>query len=361
MADAPSRNLLRSARAGIAPMAKTALLHTGGYAAIRALAPSRYLAILRYHAICGAEGYGYADPQICITPENFERHVAYLSRSYSVVRLDDATARIAAGEPLPANAVAITFDDGYADNLQAARILAKYGATATFYITAGCLAGGLPFWPSEIRHLVAAIRAPRLRLAVAGVELDLPLESERDRVAAVKALTKAFKSNLIPIRDELREQLRRFAGSPDLPRIMLTWDEVREMHRLGMTIGSHTMTHPNLPSAGPEAARAELKASRQRLEQETQAPVTMFSYPNGGADRYLNADVQTAVKETGYRAATTSRNAFATTHSDLYALERIEVEERLEDLVFALELERFAFKPQPRSGERQGAGGGAAL
>jgi peptidoglycan/xylan/chitin deacetylase (PgdA/CDA1 family) len=352
MAGAPSRNLLRSARTGMAPLAKTALLHAGGYAAIRTLLPSRYLAILRYHAICGAEGYGYADPQICITPENFERHIAYLSRAYSIVRLEEATARIAAGERLPANAVAITFDDGYADNLSAAHILARYGATATFYITAGCLADGLPFWPSEIRHLVAAIRTPRLQVEASGVALDLPLGTEAERTAAVKALTKAFKSNVIPVREALREAVRRLAGHPPIPRIMLTWDEVREMHRIGMTIGSHTMTHPNLPSAGPEAARAELKASRARLEQEVQAPVTMFSYPNGGADRYLTADVQAAVKETGYLAATTSRNAFATTASDLYALERIEVEERLEDLVFALELERFAFKPQPRLGER---------
>ena len=51
---------------------------------------------------------------------------------------------------------------------QAARILAKYGATATFYITAGCLAGGQPFWPAEIRHLVAAVRAPRLQLEAGG-------------------------------------------------------------------------------------------------------------------------------------------------------------------------------------------------
>jgi len=358
MARGPSQNLFRSARAGIAPLAKTALLRTGGYAAIRSLLPSRSLAILRYHAICGAEGYGYADPQICITPENFERHVAYLSSAYSVVRLEDAATRLAAGEALPRNAVAITFDDGYADNLQAARILAKYGATATFYITAGCLAGGQPFWPSEIRHLVGGVRASRIRLEAPGVALDLPLASDRDRGAAVKALTKAFKSNLIPVREELRSQLRQLASNPTLPRVMLTWDEVREMRRLGMTIGSHTMTHPNLPSAGPDAARAELTASRHRLEQETQAPVTMFSYPNGGADRYLTPDVQAAVKEAGYLAATTSRNAVATRGSDLYALERVEVEERLEDLVFALELERFVFKPQPRSGERQSTGGG---
>jgi peptidoglycan/xylan/chitin deacetylase (PgdA/CDA1 family) len=344
--------LFRGVRAGVAPLAKSALLHGGGYAAVRRALPSRYLAILRYHAVCGPEGYDYADPQICITPENFERHVAYLSRAYTVVRLDEAVARIAAGDRLPPNAVAITFDDGYADNLAAARILAKYRSTATFYITAGCMDGGQPFWPAEIRHLVSAIRAPRVQIEAAGVSLDLPLATEAERHAAVKHLTRTFKSNVIPVREALREELRRRAGSTPMPRVMLTWDEVREMHGLGMTIGSHTMTHPNLPSAGPQAARGELAASRARLEQETQAPVTMFSYPNGGADRYLTADVQAAVRETGYLAATTSRNAFATVGSDLYALERIEVEERLQDLVFALELERFAFKPQPRRGER---------
>jgi peptidoglycan/xylan/chitin deacetylase (PgdA/CDA1 family) len=348
-----SRSIVRTARAGLAPLAKSALMRLGGYAAIRTIAPSRDLAILRYHAICGPEGYGYADPQICITPENFEQHVAYLARAYSVIRLDDATARLAAGEPLPRNAVAITFDDGYADNLAAARTLAKYNATATFYITAGCLAGGQPFWPAEVRHLVDAVRGDRLRLDEGGLSLDLPLSTADDRRAAVKRLTKAFKGNPIPVREALRERLRSAAGAPPMPRVMLTWDEVREMHALGMTIGSHTMTHPNLPNAGIEAATSELSASRARLEQEVDAPVTMFSYPNGGADRYLTPEVQQAVRQVGYLAATTSRNAFATASSDRYALERIEVEERLVDLVFALELERFAFKPLPRVGEQE--------
>jgi peptidoglycan/xylan/chitin deacetylase (PgdA/CDA1 family) len=136
-----------------------------------------------------------------------------------------------------------------------------------------------------------------------------------------------------------------------MPRVMLTWDEVREMCALGMTIGSHTMTHPNLPSAGLAAARAELMDARDRLESETGAPVTMFSYPNGGADRYLTPEVQQAVRQAGYSAAATSRNAFAGHHSDLYALERIEVEEDLHNLIFALEVERFGFKPQARPGE----------
>ena len=85
------------------------------------------------------------------------------------------------------------------------------------------------------------------------------------------------------------------------------------MHRLGMTIGSHTMTHPE-PAERRTRGRARRAhvVARSGSSRRPQAPVTMFSYPNGGADRYLTPDVQAAVREAGYLAATTSRNAFAT-------------------------------------------------
>jgi peptidoglycan/xylan/chitin deacetylase (PgdA/CDA1 family) len=176
--------------------------------------------------------------------------------------------------------------------------------------------------------------------------VSLDLTSAANRPTIVKQLTRVFKSHPIAVREELRQQLRSHADKDlEAPRVMLTRDEVREMHRLGMTIGSHTMTHPNLPSAGVASARQELTNSRMRLEAEISAPVTMFSYPNGGAERYLTPEIQQVVREVGYAAATTSCNALARTDSDLFSLERVEVEERVEDLAFALEVERFAFKP----------------
>lgn len=339
--------MLKQLRASVAPLAKTALLRTGACAAVRALAPSRSIAILRYHAICGDEGYAYADPYICITPQAFDRHVRYLAAHYNVMRLEEVAARLRAGQPLPNNAVSITFDDGYADNLEAARTLNRYGVSATFFITADCLAGGLPFWPAEIRTLIPAVKSTVLRLRVVDRDIEIPLVSDRERRLAVRHITKLFKSNTIPVREAMREQLRKAAGHPTLPECMLRWDQLAEMHRLGMTIGAHTLTHPNLPSAGLAAAQTEIVGSKARLERELGIEVTQFSYPNGGADRYYTPELQRIVAETGYTAASSSRNAFAGTASDLYALERVEVEERLEDLVFALEVERFAFKPQP--------------
>jgi len=116
------------------------------------------------------------------------------------------------------------------------------------------------------------------------------------------------------------------------------------------------MTHPNLPNAGLDRARVEIVESKARLEAETGAPVTMFSYPNGGAERYMTREVAALVREAGFEAATTSRNAFAGSSSDLFALERVQVSEELGRLVFALEVERYAFKPKPRPGELVEAG-----
>ena len=71
----------------------------------------------------------------------------------------------------------------------------------------------------------------------------------------------------------------------------------------------------------------------------------MFSYPNGGAESYFNADLERVVARAGFHAATTSRNGFAAPGSNLFALKRVQVAERVEDLVFALEVERFMLAP----------------
>lgn len=128
-----------------------------------------------------------------------------------------------------------------------------------------------------------------------------------------------------------------------MPSPMLTWDQVREMHALGMTIGAHTMTHPNLPSAGIEDATRELRDARARLEVEVGAPVTMVSYPNGGAEVYFTDELTKVVAELGYDCATTSLNGLAGPGSDLFAMERVSVAGALPELVFRLEAERFAF------------------
>lgn len=339
---------LATVRHAIGPLARRAGFRSGLYGALRRLRPSRGFAILRYHAVIEPRDCWYAAPGICVSPAAFERHVAYLTARYSVRSLPDIVDAMSTGAPLPDNVVAFTFDDGYADNLVAARILAKYGASGTFYITAGCLKGEGAFWPTEVRIHAQALAGRDIELTAGTTVVRIENRDAGHVEPAARALSKLFKSHSVSVRDELTAQLRRQSGiaSPSSP--MLTWDELRDMHVLGMTIGAHTITHANLPSAGIEVARFEISDSRRRLEEQLNAPVTMFSYPNGGADRYYTPEIQQLVREAGYRAATTSRNGFATRASDPFALERVKVAGPIEDLVFALEVERFAFRPSSR-------------
>lgn len=341
-----TRASLQRLRRAVAPAAKTVLFRTGVYGLIRRTRPNQRVAILRYHAVCGPEGYDYADPHICVSADAFRAHVEYLTGHYAVISLDEAVKALRGERSLPDNAVVLTFDDGYADNLIAAQILHEHGATATFYLTADCLAGGKPFWPSEVRQIVPRLAVPRLVLGLGDRRFDWPLGDAVEREAAIQGVTRLFKSVTIPQREELRVQLRAVAGlEQPLPSPMLTWNEVREMQLLGMSMGAHTLTHPNLPSAGLADATAEIVGAKRRLEQELGTEVTQFSYPNGGAETYYNEDLQHAVCAAGYLGAATSRNGFAGQGSDPYALERIQVAERVEDLAFALEVERFAFAP----------------
>jgi peptidoglycan/xylan/chitin deacetylase (PgdA/CDA1 family) len=247
--------------------------------------------------------------------------------------------------PLPANTVALTFDDGYADNLPAARTLNKYGASGTFYMTARCIENDEPFWPSEIRYLVAAIPDGVLTIHVPGKQIDLSCSTPAERAKTLTCITHLLKAHPIPVRDHIREQLRARASHVKLPKIMLTWAEVNEMAKLGMTIGAHTMTHANLPSAGIVDATAEITGSKRFIERKIGREVTMFSYPNGGAESYFTPELERVVADAGFEAATTSRNGFAAPGCNLYAIKRVQVAERLEDLVFSLEVERFMLAP----------------
>src|SRR5205814_9367512 len=171
-----------------------------------------------------------------------------------------------------------------------------------------------------IRQLIARIDARAIHLTAGTQAIAIPCASQRERQAAARTLARLFKSHPIPVREALREQLREQAGWPVAASPMLTWDQLREMHRLGMTIGAHTVTHPNLPSAGLADATAEIVGSKPRLEREIGSEVTMLSYPNRGAERYYTPALQRVVREAGYTAATTSFNGFAGPASDPYAL-----------------------------------------
>jgi peptidoglycan/xylan/chitin deacetylase (PgdA/CDA1 family) len=107
----------------------------------------------------------------------------------------------------------------------------------------------------------------------------------------------------------------------------MTWDQLREMQRAGMTIGSHSRTHPTLTHIdSPSALREEVAGSRETLRAELASPVDYFAYPFG----VTSAEVESAVRAAGYRAARAFPGGAWNSAADLWALRSVEVTESLE-------------------------------
>lgn len=102
-------------------------------------------------------------------------------------------------------------------------------------------------------------------------------------------------------------------------RLMLSWHELREMHRYGMTIGSHSLTHPDLTRMRPHQIEDEVCRSKKVIEETLSAPVNCFAFPYGSYDRR-----SLEIVRQHYDCACSTRLGTVRLSSDPYTLERIE-------------------------------------
>ena len=309
--------------------------------------------ILAYHSV-SPEGR-YRSPTIAVHPQSFDRQMAYLARHYQVVPLDQVVTCIAERKPFPSRAVAITFDDGYMDNYACAYpILKKYGLTATFFITAGPVVRGQRFWVSWVheaiegaKHLAGLLRDG----AVPGLE-DINATDSREQVIA--EVTTRLNRMGCSARAEALARLAKVLSLhvPEEPGssglgIMMGPEQVRDMSLGGMSIGSHTVTHPNLPRLTAKELDHELRESKALLEAVTGTSVEHLAYPGG--PEVTNPDftdqVAEAVRQAGYRSACNSIRGVVSLNDQLFTLRRHDVSDHDGFSGFVFKLERHRLGP----------------
>ncbi|MBL8201858.1 MAG: polysaccharide deacetylase family protein [Chromatiales bacterium] len=278
----------------------------------------RRLVILHYHRVPESP-----DP---MCPDLLERqafavHMRALAEHFNVVPLAEAIARLRDGTLGP-RAVAITFDDGYADNYQVALpVLRHFGLHATFFVAAGFLDGGCMFNDLVIEACrVAPPGAWDTGLAGAGT---CHVTDGPGRVRLANQLIGRLKYLAGPDRLGAALQLLHAAGGRPPDHLMMTSDEVRSLHRAGMAIGGHTLSHPILARLVADEAAREISSGKAALENLLGAPVPLFAYPNGkpGTD-YLSRDVALA-RGAGFDAAVTTVWASATRNGDAFEIPRV--------------------------------------
>jgi peptidoglycan/xylan/chitin deacetylase (PgdA/CDA1 family) len=274
------------------------------------------LSILMYHRVLPAP-----DPLTDATDAaTFDAHLAALARCMRVLPLVDAIDRLAAGR-LPPRALAITFDDGYADNATLALpLLQRYRLPATFFIADGFLGGGRMFNDTVI-EAIRRMPGPALDVPAAGLTA-VPVGTIEEKRAAVGRTLAAVKHLDDAARHLAVAQVAHAAGAALPDDLMMTPEQVRSLAASGMTIGGHTVRHPILTRIAPERARVEIETNRARLQTLSGQPVEVFAYPNGVPNQDYAAEHVAMVRAAGFRGAVSTAWGAATRGSDPFQLPR---------------------------------------
>jgi peptidoglycan/xylan/chitin deacetylase (PgdA/CDA1 family) len=254
-----------------------------------------------------------------VSCKHFEQHLAWLAEHYSVVSLDTLARQIRRGD-LPDRQVVITFDDGYVDNRRyAAELLRRYRLPATFFLTAGWIGAGRRFWWDEV--------ASRIEASLPGAHRE-----PSDTALADTVWTVCSELRPLSARERAWRMARLGAGPPapeaaDLP---MTWNDARELVRLGFSIGAHSLTHPAISGLDEAEARHEIAGSRRVLEERLGMPIRHFCYPYDEVMRWGRRVPRLGsrlVAEAGYETASTVLAGPVTAQVNPLSLPRLAVQD----------------------------------
>jgi peptidoglycan/xylan/chitin deacetylase (PgdA/CDA1 family) len=258
--------------------------------------------ILYYHRVNDER-----DPYFpAISTALFEQEMRFAAKHYKIVRLADLLLHLEEGPPQ--DVLAITFDDGYGDNYENAfPILRQYGLPATIFLTTGGIDSRQLMWFEQLAHALKKTSKEFIDL-----EIDLPrrfwTRTESERLQSNQHIFELLRTLSDAERRQWLEYICRELRVDDgdlRANKMLTWDQVRAMHAHGIDFGGHTVTHPFLSKMPPDQVTWEVSESKRRIEQELQAQVLHFAYPNGREEDFTACNKQ-AIRNAGYRAAVTT-------------------------------------------------------
>lgn len=298
-------------------------------------------AILMYHRVVALQ----KDPwNLAVAPELFDAQMEYLRTRRSPMNMDELIDRLERKQ-LPADAVAVTFDDGYLDNLVNAKpVLLKHQVPATVFVSTGFTGSGSPFWWDELADMILAavdpmeveviIDARPVRLEWRAPEpgdadpkwrgWDEPCTArQRSYVAAWSQLESASREVRASVLDQLRQRLRAMSDPLSLPMNAV---QIKSLVDGGLiSVGAHTVTHRALTDLDERGRREEITDSRGACRAMTDRAVTGFAYPYGKFD----AAASRIVAEAGFSwACTTEHRCLDAGSTRRFELPRIEVVNR---------------------------------
>lgn len=296
------------------------------FALLSPAGPQARLPILIFHRVLAAP-----DPLFPgeIDTVAFDAICRWVRNWHEVLPLDLAVRALRAGE-LPARAMSITFDDGYADNVQHAMpVLQRYGLPATVFVATGFLDGGR-MWNDAVIEAVRLCKRPVLDLrhveapdGAGGCDLGChALDGWAQRRAAIDHLLRRLKYLPVARRLQAVEDVVRSAGARLPDDLMMSTAQLREWRDAGLQVGAHTVHHPILARLDDAEALREMVDSRETLEGLLGQPVTTFAYPNGRPGEDYTSETVDIARRAGFEAAVTTSWAVARSDVDPFEIPR---------------------------------------
>lgn len=284
---------------------------------VRVLAGSKRMPlVVGYHRVVedfAAEAQR-AMPAMLTSCGMLERHLEWIGRRFRFVSLDELGERLERGGEVGGPVAAVTFDDGYRDVYENAfPLLKRKGIPAAVFVVTDLIGTSRVQIYDRLYLLLGQAfsrwESPRWALGGLLVRLGMRLreiEGMRNGAANPSTVTRALLRALP--QGEVYRVIEALEADVELPEaklkglLPLTWEMVEEMHRAGMTIGSHTRTHALLTNESPERVLDEIAGSRRELERKLGITIHHLAYPDG---RFTAATVR-AVAASGYRFAYTT-------------------------------------------------------
>jgi peptidoglycan/xylan/chitin deacetylase (PgdA/CDA1 family) len=296
--------------------------------------------ILLYHRINSLA----SDPQLlCVSPEHFAEHLQIFRKLAAPQSLE--TILNAAGED-PKPRIALTFDDGYADNAtQAAPLLHQYDIPATIFATTALTGTREEFFWDELEQIFLEPGQLPDRLSVGDYQADLKdaasySETDFSRHSAWNVLEplnpttrqKIYREltaliHKLPIAQRnltmaaVRSWARQFKSTRQT-HCMMSPELLREVSSSSLiAIGGHTVDHPVLSDEDPQSQRHQIVENKAAIEEIIGRPISAFAYPFGTRKDYTQLTIS-LVKEAGYALACSNFPGRVSIASDPHQLPR---------------------------------------
>jgi peptidoglycan/xylan/chitin deacetylase (PgdA/CDA1 family) len=258
-----------------------------------------------FHRVLPADDprFAGADPEWTLTDSLFRECLEFFREHYSVVRPQQVEELADGGAPLPDCPLLLTFDDGWADNAEfALPILQEFDLAGYVFVVSGAVGCTRAFWQEQLfsawkQRRLSESQCATLWFECGGTASDDEAEWRRPSgirrlIARLEKLPEAERERVL--------RLVRLEPDPESPAQMVTREQVLALQDAGMSIGSHGATHT--PFTVAPDREAEIRGSRDSLEELLGGPVKSLSFPHGRYDEKVAEECRSA----GYELLFTS-------------------------------------------------------